>query len=57
METTLQVKKVGGSTAIFIPKVYCEHLGIKDEGELILSDDKGKHGNFVAIWNKKQQEE
>ena len=58
METKLKVKKVGGSMALFLPRVYWDHLKIdKEEEEVTISDEEGKYGNFIAIWNKNKQEE
>ena len=57
METEQKVQKIGGSLMIIIPQLYCEHLGVKDGDFVKIMDDKGKYGNFIAIWNKKQQEE
>ncbi len=55
METKIKLQKYGGSLALIIPKVYCEHIGINDDMDMVISDEKGKHGNFIAIWNKGQQ--
>ena len=57
METELKVQKIGGSLMIIIPTLFCEHIGVKEGDVVKVMDDKGKHGNFMAIWNKKQQEE
>jgi antitoxin component of MazEF toxin-antitoxin module len=57
METKIKAKKMGGSLYLTLPKVYWEHMNVTDEQEIIISDEKGKYGNFIAIWNKKQQEE
>lgn len=57
METKIKLQKYGGSLALIIPKVYCEHIGIDEQMDISISDEKGKYGNFIAIWNKKQQEE
>ena len=52
MESTLKLQKYGGSLAIIIPKLYCEHLGIDEHSEIIMADDEGKHGKFIAVWKK-----
>jgi len=56
METKIKLQKIGGSLAFIIPRVYCEHLGVDEQMDITISDENGKHGNFIAIWNKKQQE-
>ena len=57
MESIIKAKRMGGSLVITLPKVYWEHMEVTDEQEITISDEKGKYGKFVAIWNKKQQEE
>jgi antitoxin component of MazEF toxin-antitoxin module len=52
MESKLKLQKYGGSLALIIPKLYCEHLGIDESSEIILKDDIGKHGKFLSMWNK-----
>ena len=56
METEIKIQKIGGSLMIIVPQLYCEHLGIT-EGDIIkVMDDKGKHGKFIAIWKKKEEQ-
>lgn len=54
METKIKLQKIGGSLAFIIPKVYCEHINTGDNMDIVISDEKGKYGKFIAIWNKGQ---
>ena len=57
METKIKAKKRGGSLMITIPQVYWKHMEVEDEQDIIISDEVGKYGKYIAIWNKNQQEE
>jgi hypothetical protein len=55
MKTIIKAKRVGGSLIITPPKIYWEHMGIIDEQEIIISDEEGKYGKFVALYNTKKE--
>jgi antitoxin component of MazEF toxin-antitoxin module len=50
METKIKLKKIGNSQAIFIPKLFCEHINIQIGDEIIIKDDNGKRGKFISFW-------
>jgi len=41
------------SEGILIPKIYRDYLKIKKNDTVIIEEDSGKHGKFLAIWKKK----
>ena len=55
MKTTRKLIDVGGSQGIILPLFICEHLGIKVGEEVELQDEKGKHGNYISLWKKKEE--
>ena len=40
------------SLGILIPKIYRDYLGIKKDDLVVIEEDQGKHGRFIAIWKK-----
>ena len=52
MQTTRKIIDIGGSQGLILPLYICDHLGIKTGEEVIVQDDEGKHGRFIAIWKK-----
>jgi len=53
MEYTKKLIDVGGSLGLILPLDLCNYLGLKKGDEIVISDDKGKHGLFISIWAKK----
>ncbi len=45
------VKKIGGSTYVLIPKGLITWLNAQDVSRLKIQTEKGKHGNYLSIWN------
>jgi len=56
MQFVRKLKDVGGSIMFIIPADLCRYLELSAEDEVVIQDDKGKHGNFVSIWKKKVEE-
>lgn len=42
---------------IGLPKAFRQHLGAEEGDILRVVVDQSKYGNFVGIWNPKQQKE
>jgi len=53
MQFERQVKKWGETSLIVtIPADLARYLELKAEDEVIIQDDEGKHGKFIAMWKK-----
>jgi hypothetical protein len=50
-----KVSKIGNSLYALIPPTIAEYLNISHRTELKWTPDMGKHGEFVGVWNPKQQ--
>lgn len=37
-----------------IPIDLVKHLGMKENSELIIQDEEGKHGKYMSIWVKEK---
>lgn len=56
MEYKRKIIDVGNSSGMILPKDLCDYLQLEKGSDIIIADDYGKHGKFISIWNKKQQE-
>ncbi len=56
MEYEKKVIKVGTSLGIYIPADLAKYIGLEEGSEIVVSDDKGKHGKFISFWRKDQDE-
>jgi len=54
MEFERKVVKIGDSTGFIIPPDLLKYMEISVNDTLIIKDDKGKHGKFVAFWKKER---
>lgn len=52
MKIKIKASKIGGSLTLTIPKIYWEHLNVKDEQDVTIEDKEGRKGKFIAIWNE-----
>lgn len=48
------VIQYGNSVGITIPVDLAKYLGLKPNDSIIIKDDIGKHGKFIAIWKKEE---
>ena len=53
----VKLRKQGDSLMIGLPKAFRQHLGAEEGDILRVVVDQSKYGNFVGIWNPKQQKE
>jgi len=57
MITQTNTRKQGGTVYVRIPPHLVEYLNLNgDLEELSIQDDKGKHGKFISVWRKDQEE-
>jgi len=54
MEIERRIIKVGDSTGFIIPPDLLKHMEINIDDMIIIKDDEGKHGKFVAFWKKER---
>jgi len=47
--------KIGGSLWILIPSQTRDWIEVEDGTEVKIQTEKGKHGNYLAIWNPQQK--
>jgi len=52
MQFEKKLIEIGGSQGLILPLDLLNYLNIKIGDELVIQDDKGKHGCFVSIWKK-----
>lgn len=57
MEFERKVRKLGHSLSIVIPTDLVKYLDLEQDNDLIISEQTGKHGPFLAIWKKEQEQE
>jgi antitoxin component of MazEF toxin-antitoxin module len=57
MEYERKINDVGNSLGVILPADICKYLNLEKGTKIVIADDVGKHGRFISIWNKKQQEE
>lgn len=55
MEWKKKIQNIGGSGTVLLPNELMKFLNLKFGDEIVITDDKGKYGEFIAIWNPKQQ--
>ena len=55
MEYKRKIIQVGNSLGMLIPQDVCEHLGVTMGSKIIIKDDEGKHGKFIAVWEDKNE--
>jgi len=53
MQYEKKIIDVGGSLGIILPLDLCNYLGLEKGSEIIIQDDRGKHGQFISLWKKK----
>ncbi len=56
MKIETKIIPIGGSYGLVLPKLIREHLEVGDGTNIIIMDDEGKHGKFIAIWKKNMEE-
>jgi len=52
MEIIKTLGKSNESTVLIIPSDLCAYLDLKPGDLIVIKDDVGKHGKFIAIWKK-----
>jgi len=52
-----KIKEIGGSAMLIIPSDLAKYLNLTPGEKVCIMDDEGKHGKFISVWNKKQQNE
>jgi len=52
MQYERKIRKWGDSLVFPIPTDIIKYMDIEEGTEIILQDDVGKHGKFLAIWKK-----
>ena len=52
MKSEIELKKIGGSTVIILPRVYLEHIDAEVGDIIFIQDDEGKRGRFISFWKK-----
>ena len=53
----VKLRKIGDSLVISIPEPFRQHIDAEEGDMLSLVVEQGKYGNYVGVWNPKQQEE
>jgi len=54
IEFKRKLRDIGGSIMLIIPKDLCTYLNLNVEDEVIIREDKGKHGKFISFWKENQ---
>lgn len=49
-------RDVGGSIMIAIPREILDYLEVKTGTELTIMPEFGKHGKFISIWRKDEED-
>lgn len=52
MEFERQIVSVGGSVGITLPPDLLKFLKLNAKDIVIIQDENGKHGNYITIWKK-----
>jgi len=52
-----KITKSGGSKSILIPKDIAKYLDLDFGTEILMMDEKGKHGKYISFWRKDQKQE
>jgi len=52
MEFERKLLKLGDSTGLVLPPDLIKYMELKVEDIIVIKDDIGKHGKFVAFWKK-----
>lgn len=55
MQFERQIVSIGGSIGITIPPDLLKYLNISAKNTVIIQDENGKHGKFITIWKKKNE--
>jgi antitoxin component of MazEF toxin-antitoxin module len=55
MKTEIELKKIGGSFMITLPRLYCEHINVEEGDILVFMDDEGKRGKFISFWKREEK--
>ena len=53
----VKLRIVGGAYILTIPEPFRQWIDAKEGDKISLVVDQSKHGNYVGIWNPKQQKE
>ena len=56
MKIERKVVDVGDSLGLILSKDLCSYLEFEKGTPIIISDEKGKHGKFIAIWKKPEEQ-
>jgi len=56
MEIERKVAKWGTSLVWVIPPDFCKHLDVEQGTEIMIKAEEGKHGKFISMWRKDQEE-
>ena len=51
----VKITSDNGVLKLRIPKMFHDHINVKEGTEVIIMPDFSKHGPFLAIWNPEQQ--
>ena len=52
MQYEKKIIEVGGSQGLILPLDLCKFLGLEVGSEVIIQDEVGKKGKFIAMWKK-----
>lgn len=52
MDFNRELKKVGGSHVLIVPRDIVVWLGLNDAEQVVIRPDEGKHGKFMSLWKK-----
>jgi antitoxin component of MazEF toxin-antitoxin module len=52
MQYERKIRKWGDSLVFPIPIDIAKYMELEEGTDIILQDDIGKHGKFLAMWNK-----
>ncbi len=55
VEVRKNVLDINGVKYLPLGKAQAEWIEAEKGSEIIIKDDKGKYGNFLSVWNPKQQ--
>lgn len=54
MQTERKIWVNNGVITLGFPQDIVKWLGLKENSEVIIQDEVGKHGNYVSIWVKEK---
>lgn len=56
MKVEKKLTQIGSSLGIILSQDQVNHIGGKKGDIIIVMDDERKHGEFISLWKKKQEE-